>query len=123
MTTTTTNNDDDDGKENVFSFVVNSSAVSSCLLPGQQTPELLDVPAGAGRLCGADPEPEEQRAGSPAQPGDRCGRLLRRDAGGLVQDEVPQCSRWVGISARNSHRLCPSETAVTQTAAQRSETQ
>lgn len=73
------------------------------LLPGQQAPELPDVPAGPGGLCGAAPEPEEPRAGSPAQPGDRCGRLLRRDALGLVQDEVPQCSCRVGVAAPNSN--------------------
>lgn len=75
-------------------------------LAGQQAPELPDLGAGPGRFCSADSEPEDHRAGGSAQPCDCCGRILRRDAVCLVQNEIPQYSSWVGITASQNNNRC-----------------
>lgn len=85
-------------------FIINMMTFH--LLAGQQAPELPDLRAGPGRFCSADSEPEDHRAGGSAQPCDRCGRVLRRDAVCLVQDEIPQYSSWVGLAAFQNNNRC-----------------
>lgn len=66
------------------------------LLPaGQQTPELPDRGAGAGRFCSAAPVFEEFPTWSPAESGHSHGRFLWGDARRLVQDEIPAHCHWV----------------------------
>lgn len=65
------------------------------LLSGRETPELPDLGTGPGRFCSTGGEPEEQLTWGSAQPCYCCRRLLRRDAGCLVPDEIPSHSSWV----------------------------